>query len=169
MTTIAPYPVYPPEAVFPRQDPTDSPSVVLQEKGRSRLAYLAGDMDATYWRTDNRDLGMQLINVIRWLLREHGEPTVDGDGLMEVAAWETETGFTVHMVNYNGPNAFRGRMRKMVPLKTQTVKLILPRDVKVKSATLLHAETPVKFTHTGRSVEVLVPSVQLYEVVALEV
>ena len=169
MTTIDPYPVYPPEAVFPREPPTDSPSVVLQEKGKSRLAYLAGDMDATYWRTDNRDLGMQMVNVVRWLLGEHGEPTVEGDGLMEVCAWETETGFAMHMLNYNGPNAFRGRMRKMVPLGPQRVRFILPREAKIKSAMLLHAQTPVRFTSRGRSVELTVPSVELYEVVVLEV
>jgi hypothetical protein len=169
MTMIQPYPVYPPEAVYPRQSPSDSPSVVLQERGKSRLAYLAGDMDASFWRLDNRDLGQQMLNIVRWLSGDNIAVTVQGDGLMEVCAWETEPGFAIHMVNYNGPNAYRGRMRKLLPLGPQTVQIVLPRDIKIKQATLLEAETRVKITQNGRVVQLTVPTVKLYEVVALEV
>jgi hypothetical protein len=49
------------------------------------------------------------------------------------------------------------------------VRLQLPRDVKIKTASLLRAETGVPFRQTGRTVELTVPSVKIYEVVALEV
>jgi hypothetical protein len=169
MTYIRPYPVYPPEAVFAREEPSNMPSVVLRELGNSRLAYFAGDMDATYWRTDNVDLGRQLLNAVRWLLGDGNSVHVQGEGLMEVIAWETEPGFAVHMLNYNGPNAFRGRMRKPVALGNQTVRVRLPREVKIKTASLLRAETNVPFKQTGRVVELTVPSIKIYEVVALEV
>jgi hypothetical protein len=55
---------------------------------------------------------------------------VQGEGLMEVIAWETEPGFAVHMLNYNGPNAFRGRMRRPVTLGNQSVRVQLPREAK---------------------------------------
>ena len=169
MTMIAPYPVYPPEAVYLRNPPTDSPSVVLQERGKSRLAYLSGDMDASYWRLDNLDLGLQLRNVIQWVLRDSNPVTVQGEGLMEVIAWETEPGFAIHLLNYNGPNAFRGRMRTPITLGPQTVRLELPRDVTIRSASLLGAETALKFQQQGRVVEFTVPAVKAYEVAALEV
>ncbi|WP_128913860.1 alpha-amylase family protein [Granulicella sibirica] len=169
MTTIHPYPVYPPEAVYTRQPPSDSPSIVAREKGRARLVYLAGDMDASYWRLDNVDLGRQLTNAIRWVLRDEPGTEVVGQGLMEVCAWETESGFAIHLLNYNGPNAFRGRMRTPVPLGAQTVRVVVPRDVRIKTATLLAAEMPVKFQQQGRTVRLTVPAVKLYEVVALEV
>ena len=169
MTMIEPYPVYPPEAVYPREAPTDFPSVVLREIGKSRLAYLAGDMDASYWRMDNADLGLQLRNVIKWVLRDNNPVSVDGEGLMEVCAWETEPGFAIHMLNYNGPNAYRGRMRTPVRLGAQIVRLTLSRDVKIRSASLLQAETPLKFSQHERTVEFIVPSVKAYEVAVLEV
>jgi hypothetical protein len=169
MTMIKPYPVYPPEAVFMREALGDSPSIVLREKGASRLAYLAGDMDASYWRTDNRDLGRQLSNTIEWILNGKNPVTVGGDGLMEVFAWETEPGFALHLVNYNGPQAFRGRMRTPLPLGAQTVRFELPRDVKVKTISLLKAGTTVQFRQTGKLVEFTVPAVKTYEVAALEV
>jgi hypothetical protein len=169
MTMMNPYPVYPPEAVYTREAPTNSPSVVLQEKGDSRLAYLSGDMDASYWRLDNADLGLQLRNVIQWVLRDKNPVIVGGEGLVEVCAWKTEPGFAVHMLNYNGPNAFRGRMRTPVTLGPQIVKLELPLDAKIRSASLLWAERPLEFRQHERTVEFTVPSVKAYEVAALEV
>lgn len=169
MTFINPYPVYPPEAVYMREEPTNLPSVVLREAGKSRFAYLAGDMEATFWRTDNPDLERQLINTIRWALGDNASLHVEGEGLTEVFAWETEPGFAIHMLNYNGPNALRGRMRTPVSLGPQKVKLELSRDVRIKSASLLRAEVPLVFQQHGRIVEFTIPAVKLYEVAALEV
>jgi hypothetical protein len=169
MTFIEPYPTYPPEAVFQREAPTDHPSVVMREAGGSRLVYFAGDMDASYWRLDNADLERQLINAVRWVVKENNPVEVKGEGLMEVIGWETDGGFAIHLLNYNGPNAFRGRMRKPVTLGAQTVRVQLPRDVKVKDASLLRAEKKVAFQQKGRTVELVVPAVGIYEVVALEV
>jgi hypothetical protein len=73
------------------------------------------------------------------------------------------------MLNYNGPNAFRGRMRRPVALGNQTVRVRLPREVRIKTTSLLRAETNVQFKQTGRIVELTVPSIGIYEVVALEV
>jgi hypothetical protein len=168
-TFIHPYPVYPPEAVYPRELPTDAPSVVMRETGKSRLVYMAGDMDASYWRLDNADLERQLINAMRWLVRDTNPVQVDGEGLMEVISWETESGFAIHLLNYNAPNAFRGRMRKPVKLGEQTVRVQLPPNVKARAASLLRAETSIPFKQTGRVVKMTVPSVGIYEVIALEV
>jgi hypothetical protein len=169
MTFIEPYPTYPPEAVYPRQEITNKPSVVMRERGKSRLVYFAGDMDASYWRLDNTDLERQLMNAVRWVVGENDSVQVSGEGLMEVIAWETEAGFAIHLLNYNGPNAFRGRMRRPVSLGEQRVRVQLPREVKIKNASLLRAERTVAFQQMGRTVELRVPSVGIYEVVALEV
>lgn len=169
LTFIKPYPAYPTEEVYMREAPSDLPSVVLREKGRSRLAYLAGDMDASFWRLDNRDLERQLLNTIEWVLHGTNPISIQGEGLMEVFAWETEPGFALHMVNYNGPNAYRGKMRQLIPLGPQKVQITLPRDVVIRKATLLRAEAPITFQQHGRRLEFSVPSVGPYEVVALEV
>ena len=167
-TFIEPYPTYPPEAVYQRRPATDKPSVVMREAGKSRLVYFAGDMDASYWRLDNTDLERQLMNAVRWVVRDGNPVEVKGEGLMEVIGWETEAGFAIHLLNYNGPNAYRGRMRRPVTLGQQTVRVQLPREVKIKSASLLRAEKSAAFQQRGRVVELTVPSVGIYEVVALE-
>jgi hypothetical protein len=169
MTFIEPYATYPPEAVYQRQAVTNKPSVVTREAGRSRLVYFAGDMDASYWRLDNTDLERQLMNAVGWAVRDRNPVEVSGEGLMEVIGWETEAGFAIHLLNYNGPNAFRGRMRRPVTLDEQKVRVQLPSEVKIKEASLLRTEKKVAFRQTGRTVELVVPSVGVYEVVALEV
>jgi len=94
---------------------------------------------------------------------------VDGDGLMEIIAWETQRGFAIHLLNYNGANAFRGHMRKPVALAAQQVQVTLPADVKIRHASLLHAGITVPFQQTGNRVSLTVPKVEMYEVVALEI
>lgn len=169
LTFIDPYPVYPPEAVYQRQPPSDRPAVVTRQAGAARLAYFAGDMDATYWRLDNPDLGRLLVNTTRWLTNGDMAVAVEGDGLMEVIGWRTRPGYAVHLLNYNGPNAFRGHMRKLVPLGPQTVRLTAPDAGRVRSARLLRAGTPVDMRREGGAVVLTVPRVDLHEVVALEI
>jgi hypothetical protein len=168
MTFIDPYPAYPTEAVYTREPPTNSPSVVLQERKGARLAYLSGDVDSSYWRMDNWDLGRQLLNTIQWVIGDRNPVRVEGEGLVEVCAWETEPGFAIHIVNYNGPNAYRGNMRKPATLGPQIVRLELPSDVRITKASLLSAEKPLIFKQHGRTVEFTIPSIGSYEVAALE-
>jgi hypothetical protein len=169
MTFIKPYPVYPPEAVYQREPPSDIPAMVSREVGNSRVIYMAGDVDSSFWRLDNMDLGRQMSNAVRWLLKGNNAVNVEGDGLMEVIGWETQRGFAVHLLNYNGANAFRGHMRKPVALAAQDVRVKLPSGKKIRQASLLHAATTIAFQQKGNVVSLTVPRVEMYEVVALEI
>jgi hypothetical protein len=167
LTLIDPYPVYPPEAVYPRNKPGDRPAVVTKQVGAARCVYFAGDMDATFWRLDNPDIGRLLSNSIRWLLNGKMPVTVSGEGLIEVIGWQTQPGYAIHLLNYNGPNAFRGHMRTLVPLGPQVVRLTLPEDRHIGSAELLRSGGSVPFHQSGRTLEITVPKVELHEVIAL--
>ena len=169
MTFIKPYPVYPPEAVYQREPPSDIPALMSREVGNSRLVYMAGDVDSSFWRLDNMDLGRQMSNAMRWLLKGNNAVDVEGNGLMEVIGWETQRGFAVHLLNYNGANAFRGHMRKPIALTAQKVRIKLPSEKKIRQASLLHAGTTIAFQQTGNHVSLTVPKVEMYEVVALEI
>lgn len=167
-TVIDPYPFYPPEAVYQRVPASNRPSVVTRDNGASRLVYFAGDTDASYWRTDNADLGRQLCNAVRWALGDKARVSVDGEGLMEVIGWQTVPGYAVHLLNYHGPNAFRGHMRDPLMLGPQRVRLTVDQGTRIRSARLLHTGKAVAFRQQGRVVEATVPSVGMYEVVAFE-
>jgi hypothetical protein len=139
----------------------------MRQVGKARLVYFAGDSDATYKRTDMPDLGKQLANAVRWTLGDDPGLTVAGEGLMEVNAWETQTGFAVHLLNYNAPSALNGRLRRPTPLGPQTVTLTLPSAAKVRRVDLLEAGSSVGFTQEGRTIRFVLPGVAFYEVAAL--
>src|SRR5262249_56507303 len=56
LSVVPPYPAYPPEMVYPRAPRTDELAALFHERGASRVAYFAGDIDRTFWRSGNPDL-----------------------------------------------------------------------------------------------------------------
>jgi hypothetical protein len=93
--------------------------------------------------------------------------TVEGDGIIECFAWETEPGFALHLVNYTNPNMHRGWLRRHYPIGEQKVRMILPADRKVARVELLRAERAIAFRQSGNTVEFTIPGVGDYEVAAL--
>jgi hypothetical protein len=92
---------------------------------------------------------------------------IEGDGLIEAFAWETEPGFAVHVLNYTNPNTHRGWLREFYPIGEQRVRLQLPAGRTVQRVALLRAEKEIPFRASGDVVEFAIPSVEDYEVAAL--
>jgi hypothetical protein len=107
-------------------------------------------------------------NAVGWMLRGRRPLQVDGDGVVEVFAWETEPGFALHLLNYTNPHLHRGSIRRHYPIGPQKVRWQLPRAVQIRSARLLRAETTLPITQVGDIVEFTIPGVVDYEVAALE-
>ncbi|HEY3219887.1 MAG TPA: alpha-amylase family protein, partial [Gemmatimonadales bacterium] len=123
LTVVPNYPAFPPEMVFPRTPRTTEPAVVLREQGGSRIAYFAGDVDRTFWRSGHPDLARVLQNTVRWLLHEvPGPVTIAGDGIVEAFAWETEPGYALHVINYTNPNMTRPFITRFYPIGPQQVR-----------------------------------------------
>jgi Hypothetical glycosyl hydrolase 6/Beta-galactosidase trimerisation domain len=166
LTIVPSFPAYPPELSYPPTPQTKEPAVVLLEKGKSRLVYFPGDIERTMWRSGHTDLSQLLQNSIRWVA---GAPpvTVEGDGLIESFAWETEAGFAVHILNYTNPNAHRGWIRKFYPIGEQKVRFQVPAGRRVTRVELLRAGANIPFHLNGGMIEFTIPSVADYEVAAL--
>jgi hypothetical protein len=158
---------YPPELSYPEPSHTNEPAVVIRQKGNSRLVYFPGDVERTMWRSGHTDLSTLLKNSIRWVAGETAPASVQGDGSVELFAWETEPGFAVHILNYTNPAAYKGWIREFYPIGPQTVRLKLPQGRKISRVELLSAETGVPFHVSGGTVSFTVPKVVDYEVAAL--
>ena len=169
LTVVPPYPAYPPEISYPTPDKTDEPAIVIRESGQSRLIYLPGDVDRTAWTAGNTDLSRLLQNCIRWLLRDDAPVRVEGVGLIESFAWQTNAGYALHLLNYTNPNAHKGWIRDFYPVGEQKVRMSLPGSEQVTSVELLRAEQQIPFQQRGRIVEFTVPKVLDYEVAALNI
>ena len=169
LTVVPGFVEYPPELAYPASPHTTEPAVVLREIEASRLAYFPGDLERTFWLTGHGDLVRLLDNTIRWLSRDESPAHIDGDGFLEIFVWETSPGYTVHLLNYTNPNAQHGWLETTYALGPQTVSLLLPDGVKVKSVELLRAESLIPFRSDGGALRFTIPRVEDYEVAAITV
>jgi hypothetical protein len=92
---------------------------------------------------------------------------IQGDGLIETFAWETDAGFAVHVLNYTNPNAHKGWIRDFHPIGEQRVRMTLPAGRIVSRVELLRAEKTIPFRQTADTIEFAIPSVLDYEVAAM--
>jgi hypothetical protein len=169
LTVVPGFVQYPPELAYPPVSHTDEPAVALQEIGSSRLAYFPGDIERTFWLTGHSDLLRLLHNTIRWLTRDEKLVHVEGNGLVELFAWETSPGYAIHLLNYTNPNAHHGWLDSIYPLGAQSVSMQLPAEVKVKSVALLKAETGIPFRIESQLLHFTIPHVEDYEVAAITI
>jgi len=169
LTVVPGFVQYPPELAYPPVSHTDEPAAVLREIGPSRLAYFPGDIERTFWLTGHGDLLRLLHNTIRWITHDERVVHIEGDGLVELFAWETSPGYAVHLLNYTNPNAHHGWLETTYPLGPQAISMTLPAGVKVKSVDLLRAETSIPFRLESQALRFTIPRVEDYEVAAISV
>ncbi|HTZ75424.1 MAG TPA: alpha-amylase family protein [Candidatus Aquilonibacter sp.] len=167
LTVVPPYTAYPPELSYPPIARTDEPAVVVRESGNSRLVYFPGDVDRTAWRSGNTDLMRLIQNSVRWLVNGESPVKIEGEGLVETFAWETQAGFALHVLNYTNPNAHKGWIKSFSPIGAQKVQMQAPRGRRVSRVELLKAGKNVAFTQRGEQVDFVIPRVEDYEVAAL--
>jgi hypothetical protein len=167
LTVLPPFPAFPPEMVYPRETHTDQPAIVLSENGKGRRAYIAGDTDRSYWRSQDGDLSRLLGNVIRWMVNGTSPVTVEGEGIVELFAWKTDAGHALHLLNYTNPNMLRGWMTHNYPIGAQKVRFIVPSGTRVARVQLLRAGKSVPFVRKGNAIEFAIPQVVDYEVAAI--
>jgi len=167
LAVVPPYPAYPPEMVYPHSEAPFEPAIVLREHGRSRLAYIPGDIDRSFWRSGNPDLSRLIKNVIGWLVRDRAPVAVTGDGIIETFAWETEPGFALHLLNYTNPNMLRGWFTGTYPVGTQLVRAELPEGIHGMRVDLLRAATSVPLKRDGHTAEFTIPGIRDYEVAVI--
>jgi hypothetical protein len=169
LTVVPGYVAYPPELSYPApgKERTTEPAIVVRQKGASRIVYFPGDVDRTSWRSGHTDLLRLLQNTIRWVAGPNAPVTVQGSGVIETFAWETQAGFAVHVLNYTNPAMHKGNIREFYPIGEQRVRMTLPDGRRVTRVQLLKAERDVPFRVANGAIEFTIPSVLDYEVAAL--
>ncbi len=167
LTVVPGFVAYPPELAYPPTPNTNVPAVVLREKGMSRLAYISGDVERSMWVSGHTDLSQLLQNIVKWLLNGKQLATIQGPGLIETFAYETEPGFALHLLNYTNPNLHRGTLRAFYPIGPQSVRFEIPIEKTVSRVQLLKSETDIPFKRVDGGIEFTIPGVTEYEVAAI--
>lgn len=167
LTVVPGFVRYPPELAYPPLSHTDEPAIVLRASGQSRTAWLAGDVERTYWITGHGDLLRFLHNTIRWVTHDEIPVRVEGEGFLEMFCWETRPGYAVHLLNYSNPNAFHPWHQAVHKIGEQRVFMKLPAGVGVKSVELLRAEQTIPHRFEDGVLQFVIPSIGDYEVAAV--
>jgi hypothetical protein len=132
-----------------------------------RTVYFSDDVDRTFWRSWNKDLGRLLSNAVRWAGRDAFDAKVTGDGLLDVFYWETEAGLALHLLNYTTPALMKGPAREISVVGKQEVRLRAPAGFRAGRAVTLSAGQRLPFKMDGRDILLTVPQVGEYEVLAI--
>ena len=168
LSVVPNYPAFPPEMVYPRISRTDEPAAIFRQQDSARIVYFPGDVDRTYLRSGHPDFSRLLINSIRWMLG--GEPppaSVEGSGLLELFAWETEPGFALHILNYTNPGLTRPFVSAFYPTGPLQVSFEVPAGRKITKARALRTSSEMVIRQVGTKVTFQTPPVVDYEVIAL--
>jgi Hypothetical glycosyl hydrolase 6/Beta-galactosidase trimerisation domain len=167
LTRVPPFPAFPPEFVFRGSSQTTGPSLAMQD-GKSRVVYFPDDVDRTFWRSWNRDLGFLLSNAVRWAGREPYPAKVSGPGLLDLFYWETEAGLALHILNYTTPALMKGPAREIYPVGPQEVRLRIPSGFRAGRAVTLSNRREVTLHSQENEISLTLPQVGEYEVVAID-
>jgi hypothetical protein len=147
---------------------TAEPAAVFREQGAARIVCFPGDVDRTFLRSGNPDFSRLMKNAIRWLLGGSEPPaTVEGKGLVELFAWETEPGFALHILNYTNPGLTHPYVSDFYPTGPLKTRFEIPDGRKIAHVRALKSHRELGFKQTGGTVVFEVPGVMDYEVVAL--
>ena len=91
-----------------------------------------------------------------------------GPGLLDVTAWRQRGSLTVHLVNLTNPMMMKGPLREAIPTGAQRARIQLPGGTRAARVQLLTAGLAPRVEHDGRFVTVTVPSVEIHEVIAID-
>ncbi len=168
LTVVPGFVAYPPELSYPLQARTERAGGGGAAEGREPPGLLSraissapcGDPAIPIWHgcCRTRSAGWRAANP---------PVTIEGDGVIETFAWETQAGFAVHILNYTNPAMHRGWIRNFYPIGAQKVRMSLPQGRRVTRVELLRAETNIPFTGGSGKIEFTIPRVLDYEVAAL--
>jgi hypothetical protein len=168
LTLIPSYPDLPMEHVYPRVPHTDTRELYLREAGTSRIAYVPWDLGRTFWEVMSPDHGRLLRNLVAWATNEPLPVEVSGPGLIDITAWRQRDAMTVHLVNLTNPMMMKGPLRDTVPIGPLTVRIRIAPDLRPGKVQLLTAGTTPRTTAAAGVLTVTVPSVDVHEVIAID-
>jgi hypothetical protein len=168
ITLVPSYPDLPMEDVYPRVPKTTTREVYVRELGRSRVTYFPWDISRTFWDVMAVDHLRLLRNAVAWTANEPQPVEVDGPGVIDVTVWRQRASMTVHLVNLTNPMMMKGPLREVIPVGPLRVRMRMPPGTRASKVQLLTAGTPVRAQSAGDVLRVTVPSVDVHEVVAID-
>ncbi len=171
ITLVPTYPDLPMEEVYPRADShTTQPEVYVRQFGKGRVIYFPFDLDRTFWEVLSVDHLRLLRNAFDYAASPAGghPVTVEGPGILDVTFFRQKESASVHLVNLTNPMFMKGPVREITPVGPLLVTVREPTTRPVTRIRLLTSGLTVSPKRSGRALSLLVPTVGLHEVIAIE-
>jgi hypothetical protein len=156
------------EDVYPRIAHTETRELYLRDLGRNRVVYFPWDISRTFWDVMCVDHGRLLRNAIRWAAVNPPPVDVEGRGVVDVSIWRQRNSMTVHLVNLTNPMMMKGPLREVIPVGPLTARIRLPAGTRATKVQLLTAGATPRVQESGGVLTVTVPSIDVHEVIALD-
>ncbi len=169
VTLIPTYPDLPMEDVYPRVAHSDTRELYLRDLGGARVAYFPWDIDRTFWEVMSVDHGRLLRNAVRWAAGEPPLVEIEGPGVIDVTVWRQRNSITLHLVNLTNPMMMKGPLREVIAIGPLEVRFRMPAGTQARRARLLTGGQPVRLAESQGTLSFTVPSVEIHEVVAIDV
>ncbi len=168
LTLVPSYPDLPMEQVWARVPRTNTPGVFARQIGKGRVVYFPFDLDRTFWEVLSADHARLLQNAIAWVHNEEQPLAVTGQGVLDVSLWMQKDSVTAHLVNLTNPMMMKGPIREIISAPAQKVRIRIPDGRRIKKVQLLVSGKTPLYLETGNLVSMTLPSVDLHEVIALD-
>jgi Hypothetical glycosyl hydrolase 6/Beta-galactosidase trimerisation domain len=168
LTLVPSYPDLPMEQVWPRVPRTDTPGVFARQTEGGRVVYFPFDIDRTFWEVLSIDHCKIMQNAVAWAHNEEQPLIVKGRGVLDVSLWLQKNSVTAHLVNLTNPMMMKGPIREIIPLSEQQLRIRVPEGRRVGKAQFLVSGKQPVWRQDGAVVNLTVPSIDLHEVIALD-
>ncbi|MCU0247472.1 MAG: beta-galactosidase trimerization domain-containing protein, partial [Bryobacter sp.] len=169
LTLIPSYPDLPMESVYTLTPHTDQPAVYCSQVSAGRVVYFPMDIDRTFWEVLSADHALLLRNAVNWASPSAAPVRMEGKGLLDIAVWRQRDSLTLHVVNLSNPMAMKGPFRETYPVGPLHIEWELPHGVRPRAAKLLVAAKPLAWQRKGESIIFNIQSVDLHEVLAIDI
>ena len=138
LTYVPPFPIYPPETAWMRQEVTSIPGLILRTlPSGGRVAYLPADLDRRFGQANLPDHGNLLANILRWLAADRMPLTVRGAGLIDCHLYEQPGRLVLHILNLTNSATWRAPIDDLIPLGPFRVTLRRPAGGSYKDVRFL--------------------------------
>jgi len=167
LTFIPPFPTYPPETAWMREERTDIPGLVLSEQGASRVGFMPADIDRRYALEHLPDHATLLANVTRWAVGDRLPIEVDGPGLIDCHLYEQPSRLILHLVILTSEATWRAPLDELIPVGPFTVKIRVPSSMRRPAARLLVSGGTRAVTLQNGMATLTISSILDHEVIVL--
>jgi len=129
LTYVPPFPSSPIDEVYPREERTSIPGVIVGEFGRGRVVFMPADFDRRYGIDPICDHRKLLENVFEWALGSAVPVRISGPAVVGSVLRQHGGALVLHLVNLTGADNQVGALGSYTPVGPLRVSVAVPQGL----------------------------------------